>query len=158
MTKEVLISIAGLHADMNEMENEEHEPIEVLSPGTYFFKDNKHYIFFEEVAEGIPGVTKTQIRIKGTEKVEVIKKGALGMNMVYEKNKKNSAYYETPYGSINMGIFTKDIIVNEEEDNINIRVDYVLDVDYEPIADCKIRINVKSKDATDFSISDIMDF
>ena len=74
MTKEVLVSIAGLHTDMNETENEENEAIEVLSPGTYFFKDGKHYIFFEEMAEGIPGVTKTQIRIQGTESVELIKK------------------------------------------------------------------------------------
>lgn len=158
MTKEVLVSIAGLHTDMNETENEENEAIEVLSPGTYFFKDGKHYIFFEEMAEGIPGVTKTQIRIQGTESVEVIKKGAFGMNMLYEKNKKNRAYYATPYGEINLGIHTKEILVEESEENINVRVEYTMDVDYEPVADCRIRINVKPKHAKDFSICETMDF
>ena len=62
MTKDVLINISGLHIGVNEVENEEEEPIEVLSAGTYYFKNGKHYVFFEEVAEGIPGVTKTQIR------------------------------------------------------------------------------------------------
>ena len=136
MTKEVLVSIAGLHADMNEAENEENEPIEVLSPGTYFFKDNKHYIFLEEVTEGIPGVTKTQIRIHGQDSVEVIKKGALAMHMLFETDKKNRAYYKTPYGELNLGISTHDISVEETEDNIN----------------------VKARQAKSFSICETMEF
>ena len=62
MTKDVLVSVSGLQTAVNEMENYDEEPIEVLSAGTYYFKDGKHFIFFEEMAEGIPGVTKTQIR------------------------------------------------------------------------------------------------
>ncbi len=158
MTKEVLVSIAGLHADMNEVENEEHETIEVLSPGTYFFKDGKHYVFFEEVAEGIPGVTKTQIRIQGQDSVEVIKKGALGMNMLFEKDKKNRAYYSTPYGELNMGVCTNDITVEETEDNINVKVEYIMDVNYEPVMESTIRINIKSREAKDFSICETMEF
>lgn len=158
MTKEVLVSIAGLHTDMSEVENEENEAIEVLSPGTYFFKDNKHYVFFEEVAEGISGVTKTQIRIRGEECVEVIKKGSLGMNMLFEKNKKNRAYYATPYGEINLGVYTNEIMVEETEENINVRIEYVLDVNYEPVMERTIRINVKSKEAKDFSLSETMEF
>lgn len=158
MTKEVLVSIAGLHADMNEVENEEYEPIEVLNPGTYFFKDNKHYIFLEEVTEGIPGVTKTQIRIHGQDSVEVIKKGVLAMHMLFETDKKNRAYYKTPYGELNLGISTHDISVEETEDNINVKVAYVMDVNYEPIMESTIRINVKARQAKDFSICETMEF
>ena len=39
------------------------------------------------------------------------------------------------------------------EDNINVKVGYILDVNHEPLADCQIRINVKSKDAGDFQIT-----
>ena len=74
MTKEVLVSVSGLQMAVNDMESNDDEPIEVLSAGTYYFKNGKHYVFFEEVAEGMQGVTKTQIRLKGAETLEVIKK------------------------------------------------------------------------------------
>ena len=89
MTKDVLVGISGLQMAVNTMENLDDEPIEIVSAGTYYFKDGKHYIFMEEVAEGIPGVTKTQIRIHGKESLEVVKKGVTNMHLIFEKNKTN---------------------------------------------------------------------
>lgn len=158
MTKDVLVSVSGLQAAVNEMENYDEEPIEVISAGTYYFKDGKHFIFYEEVAEGIPGVTKTQIRLGGNEFLEVRKKGIANVNMVFEKNKNNRCIYQTPFGQFNLGIFTKEIWVEESEDNLNIRAEYVMDVDYEPLAECVIRINVRSKESEAFSIHEKMTF
>ena len=124
MTKEVLVSISGLQMAANDMESNEDEPIEILSAGTYYFKNGKHYVFFEEVAEGIPGVTKTQIRLIGKETLEVMKKGISNMHMVFEKNKNSRCFYKTPFGELNLGICTSQIWVDETEDNINIRAEY----------------------------------
>ena len=145
MTKDVLVSISGLQMAVNEMESNDDEPIEVISAGTYYFKDGKHYIFFEEVVEGISGVTKTQIRLTGKETLEVMKKGVSNMHMVFEKGKTNRCFYRTPLGELNLGICTGKIVVDDTEDNINIRAEYVLDVNYEPLADCTIKINIKSR-------------
>ena len=145
MTKDVLITISGLQMAVSDMENEDNEPIEVINAGTYYFKDGKHYIFFEEVAEGIPGVTKAQIRLKGRECLEVIKKGIANMHMVFEKGETNRCIYKTPFGELNLGISTSRIIVNEQEDNIDIQVEYAMDVNYDPLADCVIKINIKER-------------
>ncbi len=158
MTKDVLVSISGLQMAVNEMENNDDEPIEIVSAGTYYFKGGTHYIFFEEVAEGISGVTKTQIRLKGKDTLEVMKKGISNMHMVFEKNKHNRCFYKTPLGELNLGIHTSKIVVDEKVDNINIRAEYVLDVNYEPLADCTIRINVKPMNSKEFSIHDKMMF
>jgi len=145
MTKDVLVTISGLQMAVNDMENEDDEPIEILSAGTYYFKDGTHYIFFEEVQEGIPGVTKTQVRLSGKETLEVRKKGIANVNMVFVKNQNNRCFYQTPFGQLNMGIFTKDIEVDAAEDDIFIKAEYALDVDFEPIADCTIQIHIQSK-------------
>lgn len=158
MTKDVLVSISGLQMAVNDMESNDDEPIEIVSAGTYFFKDGTHYIFFEEVAEGTVGVTKTQIRLHGKESLEVMKKGVSNMHMLFEKDKNNRCYYKTPYGQLNLGICTREIVVEETETNINIRADYALDVQYEPLADCTIRINVKPRESGEFSIHDQMTF
>ena len=140
------------------MESNDDGPIEVVSAGTYFFKDGKHYIFYEEMAEGIPGVTKTQIRINGKDSLEVRKSGISNVNMVFEKNKINRCFYHTPFGQLNLGIFTTEIVVEETEENINIRAEYAMDVNHEPLADCTIRINVKPRTSNEFSIQEKMDF
>lgn len=158
MTKEVLVRLSGLQMAVNDTDNQGDEPIEIISAGTYFFKNGTHYIFFEEMAEGIQGVTKTQIRLKGTETLEVIKKGISNMHMVFEKNKNHRCFYKTPFGELNLGICTSQIVTDESEENINIRVDYALDVNYEPLAECTIRINVKPRDSKEFSICDKMNF
>ena len=150
MTKDVLVGISGLQMAVNTMENMDDEPIEIVSAGTYYFKDGKHYIFMEEVAEGIPGVTKTQIRIHGKESLEVIKKGVTNMHLIFEKNKTNRCVYQTPFGRLNLGICTSKLVVDETEDTISIYTEYAMDVDCEKLADCTIRINVKSREAKDF--------
>ena len=157
MTKDVLINISGLQVDVNEMENND-EPIETISTGNYFFKNGKHYLLFEEVSEGVPGVTKTQIKIKGEDSLEVLKRGVSNAPMIFDTKRKNRSYYETPYGQLNLGIFTRNIKIDEKEDNINIKVEYALDVNYEPLAECTIRINVKPKGSKEFSIYEQMKF
>ena len=158
MTKDVLVSISGLQMAVNDMENNDDEPIEVLSSGTYYFKNGKHYVFFEEVAEGMQGVTKTQIKWKDTEFLEVSKKGLSNVHMVFEKNRKNRCYYNTPFGQLNMGIFMTEMMVDEKEDDIQIRARYSLDVNYEQLAECTIRIRICPKNAKNFSLSDKMTF
>lgn len=144
MTKEVLIKVTGLHQSDADKKDEQ-DIIEMYSPGTYYQKDGRHYIFYEEMEEGVPGIVKTQIRVEGKEHVEVIKKGAMAMHMVYEGGKKNRGYYMTPYGRMNLGIDTHEILVEEGEEHLDICVDYTMDVDYEPVADCRVQICVKSR-------------
>lgn len=158
MIKDILVSISGLQMAVGDMEGNDDEPIEVLSAGSYYFKNGKNYVLFEEAVEGMQGVIKTQIRWKGTEVLEVTKKGLSNVHMIFEKNKNNRCYYDTPFGQLNMGIYTTDIYVDEKEDNINIRAEYALDVDYEPIADCVIRINICPRESKNFSMNQKMTF
>ena len=154
MTKDVLVSISGMQMAVNDVERDDDEPIEVLSPGTYYYKNGKHYVFFEEVAEGMQGVTKTQIKWKDSDLLEVSKKGLSNVHMIFEKNKKNRCYYDTPFGQLNLGIFMTDMSVDEKENYIHIQAEYSLDVNYEPLADCSIRIDICPKDSKDFSLSE----
>lgn len=152
MTKDVLVSISGLQMAVNEVESNEDDPIEVFSSGTYYLKNGKHYVFFEEMAEGIQGITKTQLKWKDEELLEVSKKGISNVHMVFEKGKHNRCFYNTPFGQLHLGIFTTDILVDEREDEIRIRAEYALDVDDEPLSECTIGICICPKGSKNFSI------
>ena len=65
--------------------------------------------------------------------------------MVFEKNKKNLTYYRTPYGQMLIGVNTKKMEIDVKDDKIDVQVDYELDVNHEPLADCKIKMNIMPK-------------
>ena len=116
MTKDVFVRIVGLQTAVDDTEESGNEPIEVVHTGTYYFKNGKHYIFFEEATEGIKGVTKTQIRWQSEGVLEVIKKGISNSHMTFEKNERHVCDYQTPFGSLELGILTKRMSWKEEED------------------------------------------
>ena len=101
--------------------------------------------------EGFDGVTKNVIKLND-DFMDVTKRGATNVHMMFEKNKKNLSYYSTPYGNLLVGINATDVKVSETEDNIDIKVDYKLEVNYEHLAECTITMSVMSKDVRDFRI------
>ena len=148
MTKDVLVKISGLQFGE---EIEDDEPVEIITTGNYYKKNGKHYILYDEVQEGFDGVTKNVIKLND-DFMDVTKRGATNVHMMFEKNKKNLSDYSTPYGNLLVGINATDVKVSETEDNIDIKVDYKLEVNYEHLAECTITMSVMSKDVRDFRI------
>lgn len=147
MTKDVLLTISGLQFAAEQ----EAEQLELITSGDYYKRNGKHYIIYDEVVEGFEGSTHNVIKL-GDEFLEITKKGVSNVHMVFEKNKKNVSYYYTPYGSLLIGIDATNVQVEETEHDINVNIKYALDVNYEHLADCHIKMNIKSKDARDFKI------
>ena len=85
MTKDVLLSIKGLQIG----ENEQNDTIEVISPGDYYFRNGKHFFMYEEVMEGQKESTRNMIKVRDNY-MELTKKGAVNVHMIFEKNKKNT--------------------------------------------------------------------
>lgn len=152
MTKDVLVSISGMHMDVvSGMTDADNEPIEVVTPASYYCKNGKHYVIYDEVVEGMAGTIKNKIKITGTDSVEIMKTGISNAHMVFEKNKKNLTYYQTPYGQMLVGVNTRNMEINVTDDNIGVSVDYELDINHEPLADCKIKMEIYSKGSDPFS-------
>ena len=147
MTKDVLVKISGLQF----AGEEDNDSIEVITFGTYYKKNNKHYVLYDEVMEGTAEVTKNVIKI-GADSMEVTRKGPASVHMVFEKDKKNVSYYHTPFGNLLIGINAKSIQLDESDLDINVRVNYGLEINYEHVAECHITVDVKSKEARDFKL------
>lgn len=141
MTKDVLISISGLHFGAEE-ENGAGEPVEIITPASYYFKNGKHYVLYDEVVEGVPGMVKNTIKIVDGAFFEVKKTGIANARMVFEKGRMNMTSYETPFGEMMIGIHTRDITTTVEEEKITVHISYGLDVNSEPLSDCEIDVSI----------------
>lgn len=145
MTKDVLVSVSGL-----QFEIDQDEPIEVITGGEYYSKNGKHYIIYDEIIEGYEGITKNTIKVAENQ-INIMKKGVSNVHMIFEEKKKNMTYYNTPFGDLLIGINTTFINVEEKENELFIKIDYALEVNYSHISDCAITIKVTSKKRKDSS-------
>ena len=146
MNKDVLIHVRGLQL----MEtDDEQEPIEIVVPGQYYFRNGSHYLRYEEMLDDSAQTTINYIK-RSSEGVEIRKQGQVNVHMVFEQGKKNKTFYNTPYGTLQMGIAATGLELKESEDDIQMKVDYALDMNEEHVADCYLTVQAQSKDSDEF--------
>ena len=129
----------------------EEEPVEIIVPGEYYFRNGSHYLRYEEIVEDSrkPTINYIKMSPKG---MDVRKKGVVNVHMVFEQGKKNMTYYSTPYGTIEMGIAATNLFLEEKDGGLNMKVDYALDMNQEHVADCCLAIQAQPKDCKNFTL------
>lgn len=146
MTRDVLISIKGM-----QIAEKDDQEVVMITAGDYFFKNDIHYILYDEVQEGLEGIIKNTIKIKKSG-LDIIKHGGSSVHMTFEKEKKNLSCYATPYGELMIGVNTNDILLEEEEDSLKVRVAYSLDINYQHMSECNIVLEVSSRATADIHL------
>ena len=96
MQKEVLIHVRGLQ--MMDAQGDQ-EPIEIIVPGQYYFRNGSHYLRYEELLDETAEPTINYIKVSG-KGLEVSKKGLVNVHMVFEQGKRNMAFYTTSFGTL----------------------------------------------------------
>lgn len=147
MTEDIILSIKGLQMLTGGDDQHQDEPVEVITKASYKEIKGKHYIKYNEVVEGQSGMVENLIKIN-EDSLEVTKRGLVNVHMIFEQNKKNVTYYDTPFGNLLVGIAATniDFEMNADKNEMNMTVDYVLDINYEHMADCTIQMAVQSAD------------
>lgn len=148
MTKDVLVSIKGLQFADNDVraaaDDEEIENIETICPGEYYYRNNRHFILYDELADGFLEPIKNIIKLRGKE-FTITKKGPLNTQMVFSEGKKTLTDYCTPFGDIMIALDTKTVETKESENEIKIYIEYGLEANYQFIADCHITVHITAK-------------
>lgn len=139
MEKDVLVRITGL-----QLQDEEgrRENVEVMVPGTWFIRNGVHFLRYEEMLDesGTPTVNYVKL---SPGSMEVRKKGLVNVHMVFERGKKNMTCYTTPFGTLEMGIAATGLSFTENEDGLEARVEYSLDINNEFVAECCLELHVQ---------------
>ena len=66
--------------------------------------------------------------------------------MTFKKGKTHTAFFERRFGSMQMRLDTTRVDINEENDKIEISIDYGLDMNYSHVSDCTINMIIESLD------------
>ena len=145
MTKEIILTISGLHAT----DGETDDPVEVITPAEYFFKNGKHYVIYDEVMEGIEGSVKSKIKFTENS-VELMRTGAASTRMVFEEEKEHVALYHTPMGPLSISLYTEKLISSIEEEKIKLEIHYSLKAEEQVITESSVINEICPKELKTF--------
>lgn len=136
MKENIILYITGLHSA-----GADNDSVEMIHAGRHYYMAGRHYIKYQESLEdGL--VTDNMIKISPNE-VELIRKGPMTTNMLFTVGEKNISYYETPFGSMTMGIDTSDLCITEEENEILVDIRYALEMNGNYMSQSHVVIKVR---------------
>lgn len=117
------------------------EDIEVINIGRYINRSGKEYVKFDEVFDGEGQKTVNIIKITD-DSVEVSRKGAITTCMEFVRNKKTISCYNTPYGSIDIAVFTSIVDVERTDSSIHVVLEYTMEVNDQQMNTNRVEIYV----------------
>ena len=141
MNREVELVLSGLHDAEGASDK---DAVETAQAAQYFKRNDSHYLLYEEEIEGFDGTCKSRIKFRDN-LLELTRQGAVEMHMIFEENKRHMIPYNTPYGQLMLGIETGRVLVEEQEDQIHVTVEYTLDHEGEPLSESCLKIHIREK-------------
>lgn len=143
MKRDVLVKISGFHVTPGD--EDANDPVEVITAASYYKRNGKHYVLYDEYQEDDNSLIKNRIKFDA-DAVEVQKEGAISTRLVFDPKQKNTTVYETPFGALSMGVTAKRIYLEEQPSKIHLDMDYILDVNLVPFVGCTLNLDVVERE------------
>ncbi len=105
--------------------NDESRYISLKTRGTLFYGNGLLYISYKENPEEF-GKTTTIIKIK-KDRLELIRSGNVESRLVFSKDTPYQSSYNTPYGSLPLGLKVSEMRISADQNNGDIFMKYSLD-------------------------------
>lgn len=137
MADEVLLTISTLQGD-------EEAPLETRANARYYQREGIHYLLFEERLEGFASSFQSRLKIK-KQHIELKRRGAATIHMIFEEGKRHLTRYATPYGELHLEICTRKVEVEEKEEGLFVMVEYTMETDGALLNEYQIRIAATKK-------------
>lgn len=120
----------------------EEDLLEFITEGKLFEKDGATYIVYDETeVSGMEGC-KTTLKITDTAlRMKRIGEVGFGTELYFEKGRRFSSIYHTPYGPMGIEILTKEVDTQLDE-NKKGKVDIEYDVSMEGVNESKNRLTI----------------
>ena len=123
--------------------HDESTETELLTKGSFTIKNDTFLISYEDSeATGFKG-SVTEISVKADRYASVIRSGNSSSDLIIETGKKHHCQYQTPYGSMDIGIYTHFIKNNLDKNGGDLHMKYTLDINSSYMSDNEIIVNVK---------------
>ena len=137
----VLISIRGMQA----LEDGQEETMELITEGHFKGQESGEFILTYEESEltGL-GSTKTTFQIE-PKRITLLREGEVNSQMVFEEGRRHLSMYDTPFGSMSIGVNTRRMHKELSKAGGEIEIEYAMEIDHAMAGRNIFQIQVKEK-------------
>jgi len=137
--KKAMISIKGAPA----LPGSEEDGFELMTDGEYMREGGfSTFSYFESELTGLDGLLTT-FSVE-PDKVILHRGDGFSGDMIFSENQKHHFLYQTPFGAIMMGIDTRSIQKNLQDDGGSLEIRYDIEVDNVSVSQNLFKINIKT--------------
>ena len=126
MDKSVIISIRGTQT----LDDNPPETVELITEGRLIDCGEEGYTLTYQESEltGLEG-TLTTFQVE-PDRVTLLRVGEFNSQMVFQEGRRHLAMYNTPYGSMTIGVNTRHLQADLTECGGDIEIDYAIEIDH----------------------------
>ena len=142
MQDNVIISIKGKQVNDNGPDE-----MELVTAGCLSRNESGGFTVSYQETEltGLEGTT-TVVNIEGA-RVTLLREGTVNSQMVFEEGRRHLSMYETPYGSMSVGVNTRRVKSSMGESGGDLEIDYAIEIDNLMVGRNFFSMNVKKDPA-----------
>ena len=141
MENNVIISIQGRQS----FEDTEDEAIELVTEGRLESEGDGAFTLSYQESEltGLEG-TLTTFQVE-PDCITLMRMGEFNSQMVFQPGRRHFSMYDTPYGALSIGVNTKKMRADLDENGGEIEIDYAIEIDHAVAGENTFRIDVREK-------------
>ena len=145
MENNVIISIQGKQS----FEAQDDDTIELVTEGCLEPDGDDGYTLSYQESEltGLEG-TLTTFQVE-PDRVTLLRVGEFNSQMVFQEGRRHLAMYNTPYGSMTIGVNTRHLQADLTECGGDIEIDYAIEIDHTVAGRNVFQINVREAGETE---------
>lgn len=123
---------------------EEEETTEVVTEGSLCREGEGYAVSYRESAITGLGDTRTTLRVEGKRAV-ILRTGDVNSEMIFEPGQRHLTLYETPYGTLSMGIDARSVQTSLGEHGGEVRIEYAVELGCAPAGRIVLELSVREK-------------
>lgn len=138
--RNVMLKIRGVQNYLGEVS----EPIELITEGKFYNKDNAKYLVYEESEiSGMVGCTTT-LKVQD-DKIVMKRFGSAISELVFQKGKRHTTNYSTPYGNFKLEILTKKLDYQIRDDEAEGKISLIYDISIQGLKESSNSLDIEIK-------------
>ena len=137
--KNAIIKIVDRH-----VQDGEEYGCELTTSGKFEINENGCTVVYTETDEELFDCVTT-LNVEGSQRVCMTRSGKYCTEMIIEKERRHSCYYNTPYGEMVIGVYAKSVVNEIGENGDRLRFSYTLDLNNVPASENELDITVIEK-------------
>lgn len=136
--KDAVVKITDRH-----LQDGEEYTCELTTSGSLDFRPDGFTVVYNETDEELKGCTTTLKYENGT--IVMTRSGKYNTELIIEKDRRHTCFYATPYGELMMGVYTKNMFTDMNENGGTLRFSYTIDFNNDLASENDLTVTVAVK-------------